>query len=100
MKTQLTPQLRTGGTFLSSTGLNKFIPEPKNRSGFMKALEGIGGSLLGGVTQFSGLDPTYSSLLNKQIEMQQQLQLVSLYSNIEKSRHESKMAAIRNVRSA
>lgn len=100
MKSVGLQNIQSGVQFLSGNGLQKFMPEPKNRLNFGRMLENFGQSLLGGAAQFSGLDPTYSGLLNKQIEMQQQLQLVSLYSNIEKSRHESKMAAIRNVRSA
>ena len=84
----------------SASGLLRFIPEPKSRlaSTFGNVLQGIG-SAVSGVG--SGLiDPTYQSLINKQIEVQQQLQLVSMESNIERSRHESKMAAVRNLRAS
>jgi hypothetical protein len=47
---------------------------------------------------FPGVQGEYAELLNKQIEMQQQMQLVSMFSNIEKSRHETQMAAVRNIR--
>lgn len=46
------------------------------------------------------LNGDFLSLLQQQIEVQLELQSVSMVSNIEKSKHESKMAAIRNIRVA
>lgn len=40
----------------------------------------------------------FSELISLQIEAQQEMQVTSLVSNIEKSKHESKMSAIRNIR--
>lgn len=91
-------------TFLNngSSGLVRMPPQPRNTLGvnFRSILSGVANMMGDGVgTALSGtLDPTYSNLIGQQIAMQQQMQLVSLHSNIEKSRHESKMAAIRNVR--
>lgn len=42
--------------------------------------------------------PEYRELLEKQLQSQQELQQVTLYSNIERSQHESRMAAVRNIR--
>jgi len=86
---------------VSTQGMKLFAPEPKSRVGFdfRAILEQVGG-LVGQASGLGGIDSRYHDLLNKQMEMQEQLQLVSMHSNIEKSRHESKMAAIRNVRSA
>ena len=39
-----------------------------------------------------------SDLIAAQVEMQKEMQVTSMVSNIEKSKHESKMAAIRNIR--
>jgi hypothetical protein len=50
------------------------------------------------VSAVTGVEPIYQDLLDKQIEIQLQMQLVTLESNIEKSRHETQMAAIRNIR--
>ena len=87
-----------------SSNLVRIPPEPKSRLSFNfgSLLSRVGGIAATAATSgISGsVDPTYMSLISKQIEMQEQLQLVSLTSNTEKSRHESKMAAIRNVRSA
>jgi hypothetical protein len=91
-------------TFLNngSSGLVRMPPQPRNTLGasFRSILSGVANMMGDGVgAALSGtLDPTYSNLIGQQIAMQQQMQLVSLHSNIEKSRHESKMAAIRNVR--
>ena len=46
----------------------------------------------------TGIMPEYMALINAQLEAQRQMQLVSLYSNIEKSKHETQMAAVRNIR--
>ena len=61
-------------------------------------MRSVGAEITGGLGNMSGIDPMYIDLINKQIEAQQQMQLVSFVSNIEKSRHETQMAAIRNVR--
>lgn len=81
----------------ASSSLERFQPEPKNRLGldFSAVLNGVVGAA---ASTFSGVDPGYVALINKQIETQQQMQLVSMESNIEKSKHETQMAAIRNVR--
>lgn len=42
--------------------------------------------------------PEYRELLEKQLQSQSELQQVTLYSNIERSQHESRMAAVRNIR--
>lgn len=72
---------------------------PRSTSSFGQFLERIMGKVTG-ITEFTaaGIDPTYGSLLNQQVEMQKQMQLVSLYSNILKSEHETQMAAVRNIR--
>lgn len=87
-------------TVVESTMLQRFLPEPRTRSGvnFSQVLRGVGSLISGGVSSFSGIDPVYQDLLAKQIEMQQQMQLVTMASNIEKSRHETQMAPVRNIR--
>ena len=59
-------------------------------------LGSIGKDVVGGVSTVVGGD--FQELLKLQMETQIQMQSISMSSNIEKSKHESKMAAIRNVR--
>ena len=88
-------------TSVISGALGRFIPEPRS------SLVAGGGSsfkdLLGRVVGGSGVGGTlfaeYQQLLVTQMEVQQQMQLMNFLTNIEKSRHETRMAAIRNVRS-
>lgn len=96
------------GSFLGSIGraaggifsLKRFSPEPRSRSGisFGNVLRAVGSEITDGFAGGGSIDPVYLDLINKQIEVQQQMQLVSFESNIEKSRHETQMAAIRNLR--
>ena len=90
------------GAYLSSSKLQRFIPEPKSRLGvsFDAVLNKVGSALGSAGSALSGVPTEYTELLEKQLEMQHQLQVVSMHSNIEKSRHEARMAAVRNVRSA
>lgn len=82
------------------TSIERFSPEPRSRNGldFGGILKNLGGAITDGVSTMGGIDPMYIDLINRQIEVQQQMQLVSFESNIEKSRHETQMAAIRNLR--
>lgn len=81
-----------------SPGYSKYLPEPRS-SGFSRTLQSIGGSLGGLAGSLAGgMDPTYAALISEQIKVQQQMQLVSFQSNIEKSKHETQMAAVRNIR--
>lgn len=85
----------TAGARLLTDGLAQFIPEPQSSAAIWKrALQGVASTLSGA----AGLSPEYQDLLQQQIEIQQQMQLVTLESNLEKSRHETQMAAIRNMR--
>ncbi|RMD86889.1 MAG: hypothetical protein D6808_02410 [Candidatus Dadabacteria bacterium] len=93
--------IRNIGAFLSSgAGLLRFIPEPKNRlgRGFLNTMRSLGG--LGSSTITLDIDPQYRELIETQIKVQQQMQNVTMESNLEKTRHESKMAALRNLRAA
>ncbi|MCO6430047.1 MAG: hypothetical protein J5J00_04245 [Deltaproteobacteria bacterium] len=80
--------------------LMRFAPEPRSRSGFGTVLNGVK-TALGVAGQAAGLDginPIYVELLNKQLQAQFEMQVVSLESNVEKSKHETQMAPIRNIR--
>ncbi|RMG40804.1 MAG: hypothetical protein D6719_09915 [Candidatus Dadabacteria bacterium] len=90
------------GGLLNSSRLTKMGPQPQSKVGqvFSRVFQNIR-SLAGGVESVTmDISPEYAALIEKQMEMQQQIQNVSMLSNIEKSKHESRMAAIRNIRSA
>lgn len=89
-----------GGVIPGDT-LDMFIPEPQTTPGV--SFGGVLGAIGSTVSQVTGMDipglpSEYVDLINKQIEVQQEMQVTSLYSNIEKSKHETQMAAIRNIR--
>ena len=84
---------------------SRYIPAPSGASAlgsmFSKALSGaaeVGGSLVGGVQ--GNVYGDLKELLNLQVETQAKMQSISMLSNIERSKHESRMAAIRNVRTS
>lgn len=49
-------------------------------------------------SQTVDISPNYQALIEKQIQIQLEQQQVSFTSNIERSQHESKMAAVRNLK--
>lgn len=92
-------KLASAGAIISGGALGRFIPEPKNKAGsgfggVLKSLSGLASGALGA----AGIPTEYNDLISKQIEIQNQMQMVSLQSNLEKSKHETEMAAIRNIR--
>lgn len=52
------------------------------------------GGVIGGVSDIGG----FQQLLNQQMEVQLAMQTTSMQSNVEKSKHETRMAPIRNIR--
>lgn len=95
----IAPVIRAG------LSLARISPEPQNKVGttFRTVLSTVGNiaqSIFSASPSgmFSGMDPGYQELLTTQIEAQKQLTLVSLCSNVEKSKHETQMAAVRNIR--
>lgn len=83
------------------SGIVRMPPEPRSRLklDFGSILSSVG-SMVGSAASstLGGIRPELMDLINKQVEMQEEMQMVSLTSNVEKSRHESQMAAIRNIR--
>ena len=78
--------------------LARFIPEPKSTvmTGFKDVLQTVGntfGSVLGG----GQMGSDYAGLIQEQIRQQTQMQIVSLISNTEKSKHETAMTPLRNL---
>jgi len=79
----------------------KYLPEPSvSGAGLFKDVlevaSSVGGAVVGGVPNASLGD--FGELISLQIEVQKELQSASMVSNVERSRHESKMAPIRNIR--
>ncbi|HMO02337.1 MAG TPA: hypothetical protein PKD37_06215 [Oligoflexia bacterium] len=89
----------TGATGIS---LQSLEPRPRWALGqvFRSVLAGVRSVFADSAANFGGIDPTFAGLIEAQIEAQEQLQLVSFVSNIEKSKHETQMAAIRNIRNS
>ena len=91
------------GIMDNATSLEHLVPKPQNRAAgvfktVLNAVGSVASSLIGQGAGMQGIDLGYQEILATQIETQNQMQLVSLYSNIEKSKHETQMAAVRNVR--
>jgi hypothetical protein len=89
------------GLGLVSDQTAKYLPEPAvTGSGLfndvLNVVSSLGSTAIGGVPAVVNGD--FASLLNAQLEASREMQSVSMVSNIEKSKHESKMAAIRNIR--
>ncbi len=55
------------------------------------------GGLLGGAGSVLDVG-TLTSLLQQQIQVQREMQVISMHSNIAKSQHEAEMAPVRNMR--
>lgn len=72
---------------------SRYLPEPVARGVDFAASLARANSLeteaIGGDTQ---------ELINRQIELQQEMLQVTLYSNLERTRHETRMAPARNIR--
>ena len=101
-------------TYINKTGqanLSRYLPEPATR-GTSKygdtfriattaatAIAGVAGNALtgGALGGLSGVGD-FQDLISKQVEVQKEMQKTSMTSNIEKSKHETKMAPIRNLR--
>jgi hypothetical protein len=87
------------GRNLNSTNLTRYAAEPKNSLG--TAFSAVAGALtgtVGGVLGGASNDAAMSALLQTQIESQMKMQVYSMQSNVERSKHETNMAPIRNAR--
>jgi hypothetical protein len=92
----------TQNTHQSNMLLDRILPEPKSRVGnFISQMGSAAINTLGGIgEQIVSINPQYQALLEMQMRVQQEMQLISLQSNIDKSKHETQMHVIRNVRAA
>ena len=86
--------------FAAPSELGRIAPEPQNNLGlsFGNILKSTASTLLEGGASALGISSDSATLLNMQIEAQREMQNVSMLSNVEKSKHETQMAAIRNIR--
>ena len=82
-------QLTSMAVTTVSSLVQRYAPEPV--ANFASALTGSNSSQV-------DISPEYRNLIEQQIETQAELQQVSLYSNLERSQHETRMAAVRNIR--
>lgn len=91
--------------FMDSDGFFKFGPIPgKGANNLISGAIGIGQNLLNGVGSSllngtnGGAVAEFQTLLNKQMEVQAEMQAVSMESNVSRADHETKMTPIRNIR--
>ncbi len=88
------------GMAVASTAA-RYLPEPATTGvglfrDMMNAAYKLGG---GDKSAFEiGVSSEFSNLINLQLDAQRDMQQTTMVSNIERSKHESKMAALRNVR--
>lgn len=105
--------LPASGAPLTTGAANRYLPEPSPagseifsdflnvaRGTLQRVLESASSSAFGGAV--GGVPLTaggeLAELIALQIATQQEMQVTTLVSNIERSKHESKMSAIRNIR--
>jgi hypothetical protein len=86
------------GAFSPPSQLTRIAPEPQSNLGTVfGGFSSIASSLMGSTAEaLVGAD--YSALIGAQLQAQKEMQVVSMVSNVEKSKHETQMAAIRNIR--
>lgn len=89
------------GVSVGGSPLTRSAPEPRSPLGSWAATAGsvvntVATTLpdVGSVLDGAGI----VKLLNDQIQIQQVMQSVSMFSNVQRSRHETEMAPIRNMR--
>jgi hypothetical protein len=87
----------------ASTSLLRQPPEPRSSTGAWgavatAAMSGVGSAVGSTISALGGGAGDFGALLTMQIEVQRQMAVVSMLSNVEKSKHETEMAPIRNLR--
>lgn len=81
----------------------RYLPEPAATGvgmfrDVMRAVRTLSDEAIGGVDPAPVGD--FAELIQLQLEAQAEMQTTTMVSNVEKSKHESKMSAIRNIRVA
>ena len=82
----------------SKRALGRFIPEPKGSGSAFRDVVDVVAGVGKGAAAAAGLDTSLQGLLTQQMELQQQMMTVSMHSNVEKTRHDTRMAPVRNLR--
>lgn len=101
----------TWGIGGGAQGTVRFGPEPRAAGNWLtsaaKAAAGLAGAALaptglgavaGGLAGVGNIPADAGVLLAEQVKIQQQMQIVTMISNVEKSKHETEMAPVRNLR--
>ena len=76
----------------AASGSSIFKQLMQGATNVLSAAGGVAGQYI------SNMATTNNELIMMQIQMQQEMQKTSMISNIEKSKHETKMAPIRNIK--
>jgi hypothetical protein len=84
------------------TSLSRFIPEPKSSRAFSwsNVLTKLTETAAQGVTGAYSGEMNLNDLLTQQMAMQREMMIVSMISNVERTKHETQMAPVRNMRVA
>ena len=93
----------TGNSTQISSAAGSYVPEPAvtGTGMFSDVMDAVGTVAEAGLSDIPlGMAGAYGPLLALQLKMQQELEATTLLSNIEKTKHEAKMASIRNIRSS
>jgi hypothetical protein len=91
------PVLTGLGLTLGGSLLTRALPEPRPSMVTLGAdmlnsgMDAVGGVMAGGASELT-------ELLNVQLQIQREMQVVSMTSNVLKSQHEMEMAPVRNMR--
>lgn len=85
---------------LSTSSAANYLPEPSSTgtgvfNDVVSAVKSVAKEVGGVSLEATG---SFAELIQAQIDSQMEMQTTSMISNIERSKHESKMAAIRNIR--
>lgn len=86
---------------IQSLNLPNFVPTPNGSS--LRQVLNAGGEFVKALLPKSSVpsvDPSYQAIIEKQMELQRQMLLVSMHSNLEKTKHDIQMAPVRNIRVA
>ena len=112
MSSSILDAISQNNTAISQTAQN-YLPEPSSGGmGVFRDILGIvnsvGNSILGAASNgllgssanaaSNMVSDTNNELILAQISMQREMQVTSMISNIEKSKHEARMTPVRNIR--
>jgi len=91
------PMLTGLGLNVGGSVLARALPEPRSSlAQWGEAVVDTGMDAVGSMLGSNSAELT--QLLNMQIQIQREMQIISMASNVSKSQHETEMAPIRNMR--